>query len=439
MLPLTVGCDGGNSCPPAGAPLGATCASDCGCATANCYQGSCLPRVAWTATYLAEPSADAQAIASVPDGLFVAGNFLGSLDVDPATNGEKKLAARTMTMPFVTALRPDGTMLWGDVLTTTAPDPLWPNPQQVMVARTFGQSVILGLGDGLHTQNLWRLDPATGQLQAPVVHLETVDFDVRRGTGELTAIDASSVWSLDQAGQEIWRVSTSAQEGVLAAPDGSTFVGRAAGGPVDLDPGPATVPHTPIAQDVLITKLDATGAWLGTTVIGGQGVHFFEAFAVAADGTVYVLGDFDGTVDFGGGFTARGDFDVFVAALNGDGSIRWVTTTGSAAADSGLYILALPEGGVLVGGLGEIDLPGSKPPPPQVHGPFVFQLDARGEHVWSTYSDLGQRFQIGDDGALYFFGQIWGRVDATPYRGGTIVSFENGLNPSGVVLKMMMR
>jgi len=99
----------------------------------------------------------------------------------------------------------------------------------------------------------------------------------------------------------------------------------------------------------------------------------------------------------------------------------------------------LPGGGVLVGGLGEIDLPGSKPPPPQVHGSFVFQLDAHGEHVWSTYSDLDQRFQLGDDGVLYFFGQIWGRVDATPYRGGTIVSFENGLNPSGVVVKMMMR
>ena len=346
-----------------------------------------------------------------------------------------------MALPFGTAMTTDERFLWGDVLTAAEPDPLYPNPQHVMVARPFGQSVVLGMGDGLAIRNVWRLDPATGQIQAPLAHLDALDLDVRQGTGDLVAVDMFSALRLDQAGQVVWQQTMSRPKRVLALPDGSILVAGEATSEVNLDPGPATMLYKPLAQDVLITRLDASGAWIGTAIIAGQGVHHFEDFALAGDGTVFVLGDFDGTVSFGGGHAAKGDRDVFVAALNADFTIRWVTTTGSTGADSGGYVLALPEGGVLVNGLGEIDLPGSKPPPPQVHGPFMFQLDARGEHVWSTYSDLSQRFQLGGDGGLYFFGQISGGVDVTAFRGGTIYSYGNEplYYASGVVVKMVVR
>src|SRR5580765_9078597 len=82
---LAAGCDESGSCHPGGqtgtAPLGAACGSDCDCATTNCTQGRCLPRVAWTAMYLGDaPSADV--VADTPSGLFVSGMFAGVMDVD---------------------------------------------------------------------------------------------------------------------------------------------------------------------------------------------------------------------------------------------------------------------------------------------------------------------------------------------------------------------
>src|SRR5438552_7463967 len=72
---LLAACNDAGSCQPAGraggAPLGAACASDCDCATTNCYQGSCLPRAAWVATYLSDTSSQAQVVAATAGGLFV--------------------------------------------------------------------------------------------------------------------------------------------------------------------------------------------------------------------------------------------------------------------------------------------------------------------------------------------------------------------------------
>ena len=112
-------------------------------------------------------------------------------------------------------------------------------------------------------------------------------------------------------------------------------------------------------------------------------------------------------------------------------------------ADGAFSILPLPDGNVLLGGYGDLALPGSPPPPGngQISG-FLMELDGAGHHVWSAYTDLPAGLHLATDGALYVYGSINGNVvDATAFRGGNLRSYGN--DPlhyeSGVVVKMVIR
>lgn len=73
--------------------------------------------------------------------------------------------------------------------------------------------------------------------------------------------------------------------------------------------------------------------------------------ALGLDGSVYVVGAFSGTVDFGGGdASSAGDTDVFVAKFGASGVHEWSVTFGGAGADSGLGISVAGSGDVFVGG-----------------------------------------------------------------------------------------
>jgi hypothetical protein len=443
ILAVATGCNDAGSCHPGGqtgtSPLGAACGSDCDCVTTNCTQGHCLPRVAWTATYLDDASSSADVVADTPNGLFVSGMFAGVMDVDP-TDAVDSIKITTLAMPSATALTRDEAFLWGEALATTPTNPLDKNPTAVRVARPAGGNVVLGLGNLNSINNAWRVDVATGQLQSPDVHLDASDFDVRPDTGDIIAADSQYVWAIDEAGQEIWRTYIPAGR-IRVDPTGGYVVASAFDIPVDVDPGPGETLYTPVYQDLQVTKLAADGAsWSWRTVLGGQGTHLLDDVSVATDGTVYVAGHFDATVDAAvGGITAADQSDAFAAALNADGTVRWLTLLGGEDASN---IVPLPDGNALVGGFGDLTLPGSGPPPAFGQGDlFLLELDRAGGLIWSAYSDLPTQMQLGSDGALYTHGWINGsELDATPFRGGYLMSY-GGIPTyqSGVVAKMMIR
>jgi hypothetical protein len=366
--------------------------------------------------------------------------FVGAMDVDP-TAADHKISATTMAMPFATALTRDETFLWGEALATNPTNPVDKNPTVVWVARPAGANVVLGLGDTNSLKNAWRVDAATGQLQSPDVHLDASDFDVQPETGDIIAADSRDVWAIDEAGQEIWRAYIPAGR-VRIDPTGGIIVASAFDIAVDLDPGPGETLYTPIDQDVQVTKLAPDGAsWSWRTVLGGRGGHWLNDVSVAGDGTVYVAGYFDGTVDAAvGTITAADQSDAFAAALNADGTVRWLTLLG---ADEASNAVPLPDGNVLVGGFGDLTLAGSGPGPDRGQGNlFLVELDGSGRHVWSAYSDLPTQMQPGSDGALYLHGWINGsHVDATPFRGGTLMSYGSPAlsYQSGILVKMIIR
>lgn len=169
---------------------------------------------------------------------------------------------------------------------------------------------------------------------------------------------------------------------VTVAPDGSlTLVGKV-GEKADFGGGPlAVVDET----DAFVARFDASGKHVFSKAFG------LEAFGVAHDerGGVVVVGDFGGTVDFGGGpLKAVEGGSMFVVKLDASGAHVW-----SKAFSAGARAVAVGrDGKVLVAGVanGKVDFGGGPLAPtvePPMGGPvingFVLALDASGGHLWS--------------------------------------------------------
>ena len=126
-----------------------------------------------------------------------------------------------------------------------------------------------------------------------------------------------------------------------------------------------------------------------------------EANAVATDddGTIYVVGDYRGGVDFGeGALPARGENEIFVASFEPTGALRWAKGFGGTGADRADDLAVDGDGHVIVVGsfsntvnFGGDDLISNE----LSEDVFVVSLDTDGNHLWS------KRFgSVDDDAAI---------------------------------------
>ncbi|MDH3442922.1 MAG: SBBP repeat-containing protein, partial [Deltaproteobacteria bacterium] len=109
-------------------------------------------------------------------------------------------------------------------------------------------------------------------------------------------------------------------------------------------------------RDMFVAKYDATGFLLWAKQAGGTGAD--RGFSLTADGLgdVYVTGLFNGSATFGLGeanqttLNSAGGDDVFVAKLDFNGLLQWVTRAGGTGSEGGL--------GIAVDGLGNSHVTG---------------------------------------------------------------------------------
>ncbi|MBI4637856.1 MAG: SBBP repeat-containing protein [Candidatus Rokubacteria bacterium] len=158
-------------------------------------------------------------------------------------------------------------------------------------------------------------------------------------------------------------------------------------------------------QDAFVTKLDATGALVYSTFLGGSGVDAGEGIAVDGSGNAYVTGDTTST-DFPNLSAVQpsygGSRDAFVTKLNAAGTaIVYSTYLGGSGNDEGLSV-AVDAGGnaYVVGNTSSTNFPTASALQPSYGGgfadAFVTKLDPTGAaFVYSTY--LGG---TGDDEAF---------------------------------------
>ncbi|HRF19895.1 MAG TPA: SBBP repeat-containing protein, partial [Chitinophagaceae bacterium] len=71
-------------------------------------------------------------------------------------------------------------------------------------------------------------------------------------------------------------------------------------GTVDFDPGAGTATWTSAgaSSDIFFAKYDASGNYVYARGLGGTSTDIGNGIAVDGSGNVYVVGEFQGTVDF---------------------------------------------------------------------------------------------------------------------------------------------
>lgn len=138
-------------------------------------------------------------------------------------------------------------------------------------------------------------------------------------------------------------------------------------------------------MDVVVIKLDRDGNVMWMKTFGGTSDEIGRSITTTSDGGILITGgassldgDFEGMI--------RGQWDIFIFKLDGDGDVLWKKTAGGSWAEHGYSITTTSDDGILIAGeassingdfegmiKGETDI-------------FVVKLDRDGEVLWKkTY------------------------------------------------------
>ena len=319
------------------------------------------------------------------------------------------LALTFSALELTPAQAADGDIVWAKAMGGTASD--------------YGYSIAVDGSGNVYT---------TGRFQG------TVDFDPGAGTANLTAAGADDIFvsKLDASGDYVWARrmgGTSLDEGQAIAVDGSGNVyttGRFQG-TADFDPGVGTTNLTAAgADDIFVSKLDASGDYVWARRMGGTSLDEGQAIAVDGSGNVYTTGRFQGTVDFDPGVgtvnrTSAGSDDIFVSKLDASGNYAWAKAMGWTSQDEGRAIAVDGSGSVYTTGRfqGTADFdPGVGTANLTAAGGndiFVSKLDASGDYVWAkamggVSADYGNSIAVDGSGSVYTTGRFQGTVDFDP-------------------------
>ena len=182
-------------------------------------------------------------------------------------------------------------------------------------------------------------------------------------------------------------------------------------------------------DDIFLAKYNANGVHQWSQRFGGTGEDVGRDVAVDASGNVFVTGYFNDTVNFGGGdLVSAGSFAMFVAKFNASGVHQWSQRFGVGGADSavGLAIAVDASANVVVTGdfQGTVDFGGGNLVSAGSDDVFLAKYDASGVHQWSqrfgdTGSDAGHAVAVDGSGNVVVTGDFNGTVN---FGGGNLVS-----------------
>jgi chitodextrinase len=183
-------------------------------------------------------------------------------------------------------------------------------------------------------------------------------------------------------------------------------------------------------RDVFVVKYSSSGAYLWSKRIGSTGSDLGSGIGVDDSGNVVVIGQFQGTVDFGGGgLTSAGGSDIFVAKYSSSGAHVWSKRFGGTGNDSGNAIAVESNGDVVLTGFfgyfgSAVDFGGGPYTSAGGMDIFVAKFSASGAHIWSkplggTGQDTGLSVAVDDGGNVAVTGYFQGTVN---FGGGSLSS-----------------
>ena len=231
--------------------------------------------------------------------------------------------------------------------------------------------------------------------------------------------DGNHLWSKhfgDESGQAGRSVAVDASGNIIATGE---FYGT-------VDFGGDTL-TTAGGADIHVAMFDSDGSHLWSDGFGGLGQDY--GFDVAADGSgnVVVTGWFWGAVDFGGGtLTSAGGTDIFVAKFDAAGTHMWSQGFGDASSERGNSVAADGSGNVIITGEfeGTVDFGGGMLTSAGDSDIYIAEFDATGDHLWSQrFGDVsqqtGRNVEADGLGNVVVTGDFAGTVD---FGGGLLTS-----------------
>lgn len=246
------------------------------------------------------------------------------------------------------------------------------------------QPSIAGLSDG---DPLWRERfGVEGDQLGSSVTVASDGTSFLTGSGPLTTGGSILfVAKFDFDGSMLWSHSYGVGTGrsVSATPDGGVLVTGNFEGTVNFGGGPITAAGE---TDIFVLRLGPEGSYVWSRRFGGPLADRGVSVAVASDGGALVTGWFQGTVDFGGGaVTSAGAHDVFALKLATNGNPVWSKCFGASDTDDGNGIAGTLGGGAVVTGqfFGSVDFGGGPLTSAGAEDIFVVQLGPNGTHIWS--------------------------------------------------------
>jgi len=346
-------------------------------------------------------------------GTAIAVDDAGNAVVTGFFNGTMDLGGGTRTSAggsdvFVVSYGPDGSWRWDRSFGGVAFD-----AGRGLTVDGAGNAVVTGsfqgtadFGGGVRTSagdadafvvsydpdGSWRWDRSFGGASFDQGHDVAVDGDgnvvvtggfegvVELGGGARTSTGLDDVFVASYGPDGSWRwdrtFGSTSDHGHGVAVDGAgnaVVTGRFAG-TVDLGGGARTGVG---GADVFIASYGPDGEWRWDRTLGSASGDGAWGVAVDGAGNAVVTGQFEGTMDLGGGArTSASGLDAFVASYGPDGSWRWDRTFGGGAFDRAFGVAMDVAGNAVVTGLfeGTLDLGGGARTSAGGTDVFVLQL-----------------------------------------------------------------
>jgi len=264
--------------------------------------------------------------------VYTTGNFRDTVDFDPGA-GVFDLISGINSDVFISKLDASGNFLWA---------------KSMAEGSSRGTSIAVGPSENLFT---------TGYFQG------TVDFDPGAGIFNLSTTGNADIFisKLDASGNFIWAKSMGGTDGdysysIAVDASGDTYTTGYFNGTVDFDPDAATFNLTSEgADDIFISKLDASGNFIWAKNMGGTGGDYGYSIALDASGNVYTTGNFSDTIDFDPGagvfnLASAGYDDIFISKLDASGNFIWAKNMGGTDYDFGASIAIDATGSVYTTG-----------------------------------------------------------------------------------------
>ena len=180
-------------------------------------------------------------------------------------------------------------------------------------------------------------------------------------------------------------------------------------------------------DDIFVAKLNSSGVIQWVYAAGGTGRDRGRKIALDSSGNIYVTGYYWSTVDFGGGnVTSNGNWDAFLLKLDSSGTFQWVKSYGSNYNDLGrdvaidsndnIYMLGNYRGTVDFGGGDEIGANNGDI--------FLVKFNSSGVFQWvytagASESDDSRALALDSNDNLYITGSF---RDTVNFGGGNITA-----------------